>query len=115
MNPVRRMVFGIASLLVILAVGCAAPGPGGSSSPTPAGAPVDPGSSLIAGAGTPGTPDLRTVDRQAPALPSDVPVGTAVGQVAPDFAIAYADGRPLTASGLRVQQKPYILYFFATW
>jgi hypothetical protein len=43
------------------------------------------------------------------------PVGTAVGQLGPDFAISYTDGRPLTTADLRALDKPYILYYFATW
>jgi peroxiredoxin len=42
-------------------------------------------------------------------------VGARVGQVAPDFQVKALDGRTLTTADLRVQQKPYILYFFASW
>jgi len=42
-------------------------------------------------------------------------VGLAVGQRAPSFTVDLLDGRPLTDADLRAQDKPYILYFFATW
>ena len=41
--------------------------------------------------------------------------GVQVGQAAPAFNLTMLDGKPLTSAGLQAQQKPYILYFFATW
>lgn len=43
------------------------------------------------------------------------PTGVQVGQAAPAFSLTMLDGRPLTSADLQAQQKPYILYFFATW
>ena len=37
-----------------------------------------------------------------------------VGQLAPGFQVATLDGLMLTSADLIAQQKPYILYFFAT-
>lgn len=50
----------------------------------------------------------------APPMPS-VPVGLQPGQLAPDFRFAGVDGKPVANADLRVQRKPYILFFFATW
>ena len=41
--------------------------------------------------------------------------GVQVGQAAPAFSLTMLDGKPLTSADLQAQQKPYILYFFATW
>ena len=41
--------------------------------------------------------------------------GVQVGQMAPAFNLTMLDGKPLTSADLRAQEKPYILYFFATW
>lgn len=38
-----------------------------------------------------------------------------VGQPAPGFQVATIDGLVLTSADLIAQQKPYILYFFASW
>ena len=38
-----------------------------------------------------------------------------VGQPAPGFQVATIDGSALTSADLIAQQKPYILYFFASW
>jgi hypothetical protein len=38
-----------------------------------------------------------------------------VGQPAPGFQVATTDGLVLTSADLIAQQKPYILYFFASW
>lgn len=38
-----------------------------------------------------------------------------VGQPAPDFTVTTLDGQPLTSADLLAQEKPFILYFFATW
>jgi hypothetical protein len=50
----------------------------------------------------------------APPTPS-VPVGLQPGQLAPDFRFAGVDGKPVANADLRVQRRPYILFFFATW
>ena len=41
--------------------------------------------------------------------------GVQIGQVAPAFGLTTIEGKPLTSADLRAQEKPYILYFFATW
>jgi len=50
-----------------------------------------------------------------PVALADVPVGLANGQRAPSFSVSLLDGRPVSDADLRAQEKPYILYFFATW
>ena len=42
-------------------------------------------------------------------------VASQVGQPAPDFTVTTLEGQPLTSADLLAQEKPYILYFFATW
>lgn len=42
-------------------------------------------------------------------------VGLNVGNLAPDFSLTTLDGRPLTGAELEAQDKPYVLFFFATW
>ena len=42
-------------------------------------------------------------------------VGLQVGQPAPDFTVTTLDGQPLTSADLQAQEKPFILYFFASW
>ncbi len=56
-----------------------------------------------------GTPTARA----APAMEADV--GLEVGQRAPDFTLTTLNGAPLTSADLLAQNKPFILYFFATW
>lgn len=41
--------------------------------------------------------------------------GVQVGQAVPPFSLTMLDGKPLTSADLQAQEKPYILYFFATW
>jgi hypothetical protein len=38
-----------------------------------------------------------------------------IGQPAPGFQVATIDGPVLTSADLIAQQKPFILYFFASW
>ena len=42
-------------------------------------------------------------------------IGAGVGQLAPSFLVRTIDGLTLTSAELRAQEKPYILYFFASW
>lgn len=51
----------------------------------------------------------------APAQEPSAPVGLQVGQRAPAFTVTTLDGKPLSSAELLVQDKPFILYFFATW
>ena len=41
--------------------------------------------------------------------------GVQVGQRVPTFNLTMLDGKPLSSADLQAQEKPYILYFFATW
>ena len=47
--------------------------------------------------------------------PPGTSVGLQVGQHAPTFMLTTIDGAPLASADLLAQDKPYILYFFATW
>ena len=51
----------------------------------------------------------------APPAQQPAAVGARVGQLAPDFQVKTLDGLMLTSADLLAQQKPYILYFFASW
>lgn len=52
----------------------------------------------------------------APAPPESNPrVGLQVGERAPAFIVKTLEGGPLASSELLAQDKPFILYFFATW
>ena len=52
---------------------------------------------------------------QAPNTTSGRGVASQVGQSAPEFTVTTLDGLSLTSADLLAQDKPYILYFFATW
>ena len=52
---------------------------------------------------------------QAPDAASVRGVSSQVGQPAPEFAVTTLDGLSLTSADLLAQEKPFILYFFATW
>lgn len=45
----------------------------------------------------------------------EVATGLQVGQRAPAFSVTGIDGRPVGSADLLAQDKPFILYFFATW
>ena len=51
----------------------------------------------------------------APAAQPPAAFGATVGKAAPDFQVGTLDGLMVTSADLRAQQKPYILYFFASW
>ena len=74
-------------------------------------------------------PGKAEADTPTPASPNPVPTATAspestltpslkvgpeVGQAAPDFTVTTVDGEVLALSNFR-GNKPFILYFFATW
>jgi hypothetical protein len=83
------LLTGIVSLLVTAAVACGqGRGNGGSASNQPSG--------------------------PSAAQPSAAVVAK-VGRLAPGFQVATLDGLVLTSADLIAQQKPYILYFFASW
>ena len=46
---------------------------------------------------------------------SQAAVGLTVGLRAPAFSVAGLDGRTVTDADFRAIEKPYILYFYATW
>lgn len=50
-----------------------------------------------------------------PASQQSAKVGATVGQLAPGFQVRTLDGLTLTSADLQAQQRPYILYFFASW
>ena len=52
---------------------------------------------------------------QVPDAASVRSVASQVGQPAPEFTVTTLDGLSLTSADLLAQEKPYILYFFASW
>ena len=65
-----------------------------------------------AGAGSQPAPGPRAGQAGTQQVPGAV---AAVGQPAPGFQVTTIDGLMLTSTDLIAQQKPYILYFFASW
>ena len=45
----------------------------------------------------------------------EVATGLQAGQRAPSFTVTGIDGRAVGSADLLAQDKPFILYFFATW
>jgi cytochrome oxidase Cu insertion factor (SCO1/SenC/PrrC family) len=41
--------------------------------------------------------------------------GQQVGEPAPEFTVVAPDGQPVSSVDLLAQEKPFILFFFATW
>ena len=56
-----------------------------------------------------------TEDRLAKQPEAALTIGLQVGQRAPAFTVTTLDGKPLASADLLAQDKPFILYFFATW
>ena len=56
-----------------------------------------------------------TADRLAKQPETALTIGLQVGQRAPAFTVTTLDGKPLGSADLLAQDKPFILYFFATW
>lgn len=46
---------------------------------------------------------------------SNLEVGNAVGNLAPDFKLRLVDGSELTSAQLREEGRPVLLYFLTTW
>ena len=42
-------------------------------------------------------------------------MGTDVGNLAPEFTLRLADGTEITATELRMEGRPVLLYFFTDW
>ena len=83
------------------------------SKPTPA--TEDPGKAA-ADTPTPASPNPAPTTTLAP-QPTPTPsrkVGPEVGQAAPDFTVTTVDGEVLALSNF-LGNRPFILYFFATW
>ena len=68
---------------------------------------------LVLTALAPGEPVRASA--QAPDGTSVLGVASQVGQAAPEFTVTTLDGLSLTSADLLAQEKPYILYFFASW
>ena len=100
------------------------PGKAGPDTPAPASpAPVPTAASAT------GAPDKEAAATPTPVSPTPAPtatsttqptptpsrkVGTEVGQAAPDFTVTTVDGEVLALSTF-LGNRPFILYFFATW
>ena len=68
---------------------------------------------LVLTAVSPG--EVAQASAQAPEVTSVRGVASQVGQAAPEFTVTTLDGLSLTSADLLAQEKPYILYFFASW
>jgi hypothetical protein len=68
---------------------------------------------LVATALAPG--EVVEASAHIPASTSVHGVAAQVGQAAPEFFVTTLDGLSLTSADLRAQEKPYVLYFFASW
>lgn len=55
------------------------------------------------------------VNAPAKASQPQAEVGLKVGNRAPAFTLTTLDGKALTSAELLAQDKPFILFFFATW
>ncbi len=64
----------------------------------------------------PSEPTTSAVSPTATATPENsLTVGWEVGNRAPDFMIATLFGGNVSLDTLRAAEKPFLLYFFATW
>jgi len=63
----------------------------------------------------PGGVSTRSADLPAEHRQPGAVVGLQVGQRAPAFTVATLDAKPLTRADLLAQERPFILYFFASW
>lgn len=72
------------------------------------------GSVVIACAPSSAAPS-RAAGAQAGGPVSAPATGLQPGQLAPAFSVATLDGKQLTSADLLAQEKPFILYFFASW
>ena len=88
----------VAALAAALAVACGSGSSGGGADAVPS------------------EPTISAVSSAATATPERSPtVGWEVGDRAPDFMIATLSGGTISLDTLRASEKPFLLYFFATW
>lgn len=106
----------LASILIMLGVGCASTAAVPVEPPTADGA----GSAAVPtrpptanGAGPPASGASVSVEP----IPEkdEIPVGVSVGERPPHFAILLADGTTVTSEALALEGKSAFLMFFATW
>lgn len=50
-----------------------------------------------------------------PEAPSNIKIGTGVGERVPEFSMRLADRSTVTSADLVTTGKPVFIYFFATW
>lgn len=70
------------------------------------------GMSLLAGCGG-GTAEVKPATQKTISQTKDAPRGTAVGQIAPDFALEKTDGTRITFKDL--EGSPAVLVFWTAW
>ncbi len=70
---------------------------------------------VILAACSPNQAASRPASNAGAAPKAGAATGVQVGQVVPPFSLTTLEGKPLTSADLQGQEKPYILYFFATW
>ena len=61
------------------------------------------------------TPTAPATSTEVPADALSIPVGSSVGNRAPDFTLTFSDGQTVSLASLRGQGSPVVVYFFATW
>ena len=61
------------------------------------------------------TPTAPATPTEVPADALSIPVGSSVGNRAPDFTLTFSDGQTVSLASLQGQESPVVLYFFATW
>ena len=109
MSPIRRDRMSKAllfSVFLALSWGLAACGAGGPALPSPSQGQTETPTQTLAPTSSPATPE--------PTPAPSVKIGPRVGERAPDFSLTTIDGQTITLSSF-LGNKPFILYFFATW
>ncbi len=97
-TPRDVVVLTLAAFAAALAVACGSGSSGGDAEVAPS------------------EPTISAVSSVATATPERSPtVGWEVGDRAPDFMIATLSGGTISLDALRASEKPFLLYFFATW
>ena len=88
------------------------PTPAPTATPTPA--PTNTPTPAPTATPTPVPTDTPTPEPTATAAPQ-ADVGTNVGNLAPEFVLKLVDGTEITATELRMEGRPVLLYFFTDW
>ena len=88
------------------------PTPAPTATPTPV--PTNTPTPAPTATPTPVPTNTPTPEPTATAAPQ-ADVGTKVGNLAPEFVLKLVDGTEITATELRMDGRPVLLYFFTDW